>query len=94
MILRRTLAAGEGSTTTILPSRVRGTHVSETGETLTPREVEVLKLLAEGHSNQSIAEELVVAIGTVKRHVNSILGKLDVQSRLEAVARARKLGLI
>ncbi|HZG68007.1 MAG TPA: LuxR C-terminal-related transcriptional regulator [Herpetosiphonaceae bacterium] len=41
-----------------------------------------------------MADELIVAVGTVKRHVNSILGKLDVQSRLEAVARARFLGLV
>jgi DNA-binding CsgD family transcriptional regulator len=94
MLLRTTLTVGEGSAITILPSRMSSTHVTPTGETLTPREVEVLQLLAEGHSNQSIAEELVVAVGTVKRHVNNILGKLDVQSRLEAVARARKLGLI
>ena len=64
------------------------------GEALTPREAEVLRLLARGHSNQAIAQELVVAVGTVKRHVNSILGKLDVQSRLEAVARAHDLGLV
>ncbi len=63
-------------------------------EPLTERELEVLRLLAEGRSNQAIADELIVAVGTVKRHVNSILGKLEVQSRLEAVARARGLGLI
>ena len=64
------------------------------GEVLTERELEVLQLLAAGHSNQAIAQQLVVAIGTVKRHVNSILGKLDVQSRLQAVARARELALL
>ena len=69
-------------------------HIAETGETLTPRELEILQLLAQGHSNQAIAEELIVAIGTVKRHVNSIFGKLQVRSRLEAVARARALGLV
>jgi LuxR family maltose regulon positive regulatory protein len=61
---------------------------------LTEREQEVLRLLAAGRSNQAIAQELIVAVGTVKRHVNSIMGKLQVQSRLEAVARARELGLV
>jgi LuxR family maltose regulon positive regulatory protein len=63
-------------------------------EPLTPRELEVLRLLAAGRSNQAIADELVVAIGTVKRHVNSLCGKLGVPSRLAAVARARDLGLL
>ncbi len=63
-------------------------------EPLTPRELEVLALLVHGRSNQAIADELVVAVGTVKRHVNSILGKLQAQSRLEAVTRARDLGLV
>jgi LuxR family maltose regulon positive regulatory protein len=69
-------------------------HVPATGATITPREIDVLRLLAQGRSNQAIARELVVAIGTVKRHVNSILGKLQTESRLEAVARARDLGLV
>ncbi len=56
-------------------------------ERLTERELEVLRLLAQGRSNQAIAQALVVAVGTVKRHVNSIMGKLEVASRLEAVAR-------
>ena len=64
------------------------------GEPLTERELEVLRLLASGCSNQAIAHELVVAVGTVKRHVNSILGKLQAQSRLEAVARARDLQIV
>jgi LuxR family maltose regulon positive regulatory protein len=63
------------------------------GEALTEREREVLRLLAAGRSNQAIADELVVAVGTVKRHVSNIIGKLEVQSRLEAAARARYLGL-
>ncbi len=62
-------------------------------ELLTEREPEVLRLLAAGRSNQAIAEELVVAVGTVKRHVSNIMGKLQAQSRLEAAARARELGL-
>ena len=64
------------------------------GELLTAREVEVLHLLAVGRSNQAIAQELVVEVGTVKRHVSNIMDKLQVASRLEAVARARALNLL
>jgi LuxR family transcriptional regulator, maltose regulon positive regulatory protein len=68
--------------------------VARAGEVLTERELEVLRLLVAGYSNQAIAQELIVAVGTVKRHVSNIMSKLGVQSRLEAVACARKLGLV
>jgi LuxR family maltose regulon positive regulatory protein len=61
---------------------------------LTDRELEVLRLLAAGKSNQRIAHDLVVALDTAKRHVTHILGKLGAANRTEAVARARELGLI
>jgi len=61
---------------------------------LTERELAVLRLLVDGRSNREIARELVVASGTVKRHVSNILRKLHVASRLAAVARARDLGLV
>jgi LuxR family maltose regulon positive regulatory protein len=63
-------------------------------EPLTGRELEVLRLLAAGMSNQRIAHDLVVALDTVKRHVTHILGKLGAANRTEAVAHARDLGLI
>ena len=63
-------------------------------ERLTGRELEVLRLLAAGRSNQRIAHDLVVALDTVKKHVTHILGKLGAGNRTEAVARARDLGLI
>jgi LuxR family maltose regulon positive regulatory protein len=63
-------------------------------EVLTERELEVLRLLAHGYSNQAIAKELIVAVGTVKRHVSNIMGKLQAESRLEAVACARNRGLL
>ena len=63
-------------------------------EPLTDRELEVLRLLAEGRSNQRIAHDLVVVLDTVKKHVTHILGKLGTANRTEAVARARQLGLI
>ena len=63
-------------------------------ENLTPREMEVLKLLAEGLSNKAIAFDLGISEHTVKFHVNSILGKLGAQSRTEAAVRATQLGLL
>jgi LuxR family maltose regulon positive regulatory protein len=63
-------------------------------EALTGREVEVLRLIAAGRSNDEIARALVVAASTVKTHVNNVYGKLGVARRTEAVARARELGLL
>jgi LuxR family maltose regulon positive regulatory protein len=61
---------------------------------LTARELEILVLLATGAPNPRIAEELVVTLDTVKKHVTHILGKLGAANRTEAVTRARQLGLI
>jgi DNA-binding NarL/FixJ family response regulator len=63
-------------------------------EELTPRELEVLRLMAEGLPNKTIAIRLGISEHTVKFHVNAILGKLGVSSRTEAVVRATRLGLI
>lgn len=63
-------------------------------EALTQREVEVLRLMAEGLPNKAIARELSISEHTVKFHVNAILGKLGVESRTEAVVHATRLGLI
>jgi DNA-binding NarL/FixJ family response regulator len=60
---------------------------------LTPREVEVLRLLVEGRSNRQIAEQLFISGKTASVHVTNILAKLGVHSRLEAAAMARRLGL-
>jgi len=60
----------------------------------TPRELEVLQQLAQGLTNKAIAQQLQISEHTVKFHMNSILGKLNVQSRTEAVVRATQLGLI
>ena len=76
------------------PSRRAAAALSGMAEPLTDREVEVLRLLAAGRSNQRIAHELVVALDTVKKHVTHVLGKLGATNRTEAVARARQLGLI
>jgi predicted ATPase/DNA-binding CsgD family transcriptional regulator len=63
-------------------------------EPLTPREMQVLGLIAAGLSNSAIAEELVLAVGTVKWYTGQIYGKLGVSNRTQAVARARELGLL
>jgi len=63
-------------------------------EPLSERELEVLRLIADGLSNAEIADKLVIAQGTVKRHINNIYGKLGVQSRTQAVARGRELNLL
>jgi LuxR family maltose regulon positive regulatory protein len=63
-------------------------------EPLSERELEVLHLVARGDSNQEIAEVLVIALDTVKRHVTHIFEKLGVNNRVQAVARARALGLL
>lgn len=62
-------------------------------ETLSDRELEVLQLIAGGASNQAIAARLMISLGTVKSHINHILGKLAAGNRTEAVARAREVGL-
>ncbi|RKH52075.1 response regulator transcription factor [Corallococcus llansteffanensis] len=63
-------------------------------DTLTPREREVLGLLAEGLSNKAIADRLAISDHTAKFHVNAVLAKLGVQRRTEAVVRAARLGLV
>ena len=71
-----------------------GVRVPETGDLLTLREVEVLRLMAQGASNAEIAAQLVISIHTVKKHVASILAKLDVSSRAGAATRARDLQIL
>jgi LuxR family maltose regulon positive regulatory protein len=61
---------------------------------LTERELEVLRMIAEGRSNQEIAEKLIVTLGTVKAHISHIYNKLDVRSRTQAILKARQLDLL
>ncbi|HTN52694.1 MAG TPA: helix-turn-helix transcriptional regulator, partial [Anaeromyxobacter sp.] len=63
-------------------------------EPLTPREAEVLSLLAEGLSNRAIAARLGISEHTAKFHVGAVLGKLGAESRSEAVSLAARLGLV
>jgi LuxR family maltose regulon positive regulatory protein len=63
-------------------------------EPLTARELEVLQLIATGDSNRTIAEKLVITVSAVKKHTGNIFGKLNVNSRTQAVARARSIELL
>jgi LuxR family maltose regulon positive regulatory protein len=63
-------------------------------EPLTERELEVLRLIADGAENREIAEQLMITIGTVKRHINNLFGKLGARSRTQALRVARDCGLL
>jgi NarL family two-component system response regulator LiaR len=63
-------------------------------EPLTPRELEVLRLMSRGHTNPQIARRLFLAVGTVKVHVEHILGKLAAVDRTDAAVRALHQGLL
>jgi two-component system nitrate/nitrite response regulator NarL len=98
--IRRALD-GEPPVVLALPHRPRGRrsgatdrHASLVGSTLTPREQEVLALLATGAGSREIARRLGASANTVRTHVQSILTKLQVHSRLEAVAFASRHGLL
>jgi DNA-binding NarL/FixJ family response regulator len=61
---------------------------------LSAREIEILRLVSTGLSNKEIAEKLVIAEGTVKNHLTNILAKLSAKDRMQAVIKARDLGII
>jgi LuxR family maltose regulon positive regulatory protein len=69
-------------------------HAFKEFEPLSEREVEIMRLVARGYSNRQIAEALFITLGTVKKHLNNIFGKLQVSNRTEATARSRELGLL
>ncbi len=63
-------------------------------EPLTNRELEVLRLIAAGDTNHEIARKLVISVSAVKKHTGNIFGKLNVNNRTQAAARARQLNLL
>ncbi len=67
---------------------------SQLYEPLSQRELEVLRLIVDGATNKEIADELVLTVNTVKRHISNIFGKLDVSNRAQAIARASQLNLL
>jgi DNA-binding NarL/FixJ family response regulator len=61
---------------------------------LSPREIEILRIVAQGASNKEIADRLFISEGTVKNHLSSILSKLGVRDRMQAILKAREFGII
>jgi DNA-binding NarL/FixJ family response regulator len=96
--LRRAIKAAAAGQVQLSPQAsaylMRELRTPETTEALTDREMEVLHLLVQGHSNKEIARALQIAEDTVKVHVKHILAKLGVQSRTQAVLYAIRLGLV
>ena len=90
----RTGSSGLMTESQVPPHSVLSPQSSALVEPLTPRELEVLRLLAAGASNGAIAEALVISVGTAKKHVNNILAKIDVRSRTLAAIWAREQGLL
>ena len=73
-----------------------GTHPANgsLADSLTPRELEVLRLMQLGRTNRQVAEELYISQGTAKRHVENIIAKLEVSDRTQAVVKALELGIL
>ncbi|HEV2072249.1 MAG TPA: response regulator transcription factor [Thermomicrobiales bacterium] len=96
--LRRSVKAAAAGQVQLAPEAatrlMREVRAPEAPEALTDRETDVLRLLADGQSNKEIARNLTIGEKTVKTHVSSILSKLGVQSRTQAVLQAMRDGLI
>jgi DNA-binding NarL/FixJ family response regulator len=90
----RDARVGRGTVDSSAMQAMRKRRESTVGEDLTPREVEVLALLAVGLSNNEIAKELTLSAGTVRLHVSNILAKLEAPNRTTAVVLAMKHGLV
>ena len=89
----RLAAPGEAATLAIV-ARDSHSTIESHGFDLTPRELDVLALLAEGASNKAIASKLGISVHTAKFHVASLLDKLDATGRTDAVAHAARRGVI
>ena len=71
---------------------IKSSAVQALIEPLSERELDVLRLICVGKSNQEIADDLFIALDTVKRHINNIYGKLGVRRRSQAIIESRRLG--
>jgi len=93
----RTAHAGNAPISPSLLARLLPSLYQDSGHirgSLTPRELQVMQLLAEGASNQAIADRLFISLHTVRNHVQRIIAKLGVHSKLEAVAGATRIGFV
>jgi LuxR family transcriptional regulator, maltose regulon positive regulatory protein len=88
------LLAAFGELRTAAPQDPQFSIFNSQFEPLTDREIEVLRLLGAGLSDREIAERMIIALGTVKRHLSNLYDKLGVHSRTQALARAAELGLL
>lgn len=88
------VAAGQPADATIVSADAAPPASDHDCGALTPRETEVLALLAEGASNKAIARRLGISVHTAKFHVGSLLDKLDATGRTDAVAHAARLGVL
>lgn len=96
-LLRRAVAQGVHASYALQLLNAWGDSIDSPQSPVPPlsgRELDILRRIAAGYSNQEIARDLVIAVSTVKKHVNNIYGKLGVGTRTRAVARARELGLL
>ena len=89
----RLAASGERADVTLVGPE-GGDGFANLDQPLTPREIEVLTLLAEGASNKLIARQLGISVHTAKFHVGQLLDKLDATGRTDAVAQAARLGVL
>ena len=90
----RVVANGDAADAAVVSPPQPDAAVADGEIALTPREVEVLALLAEGASNKAIARQLGISVHTAKFHVGSLIDKLDAVGRTDVVAHAARLGVI
>ena len=89
----RLAAPGERADVIVISQEASGDH-AELDQPLTPREIQVLTLVAQGASNKEIARRLGISVHTAKFHVGQLLDKLDAIGRTDAVAHAARLGVL
>jgi len=93
-LLRRLADEVDPKTEQPVPKLAKKRHDEALPEALSPRELDVLRLLAQGQTNREVSQNLSVAVATVKNHVQHIISKLDVSDRTQAAVKAIQLGLI